>query len=132
MYVFKSLYGIAPVYLQDLLTVYKPTRSLRSENSMRIQTPRVKTKLYGVRRFDMAASTLWNNLPGELRVLDSVDIFKSKLKTHLFGLAFYELFISFWFYRCFSDILAYSIFFQIPSFCNVILKAHFHILISTA
>jgi len=23
----------------------------------------------------MAASTLWNNLPGDLRVLDSVDIF---------------------------------------------------------
>ena len=27
MYVFKSLHGIAPVYLQYLLTVYKPTRS---------------------------------------------------------------------------------------------------------
>lgn len=90
VYVFKSLHGIAPVYLQDLLTVYKPTRSLRSENSMRIQTPRVKTKLYGVRRFDKAASTLWNNLPGDLRVLDSVDIIKSKLKTHLFGLAYHD------------------------------------------
>jgi hypothetical protein len=31
----------------------------------------------------MAASTLWNNLPGDLRVLDSVDIFKSIMKTHL-------------------------------------------------
>jgi hypothetical protein len=47
-------------------------------------------------------------------------------------MAFYELSISFWFYRCFSDILAYGIVFQIPSFCNVILKAHFQILISTA
>ena len=90
VYVFKSLHGIALVYLQDLLTVYKPTRSLRSENSTRIQTPRVKTKSYGVRRFDMAASTLWNNLPGDLRVLDSLDIFKSKLKTHLFGLAYHD------------------------------------------
>lgn len=58
VYIFKSLHGIALVYLQDLLTVYKPTRSLRSENSTRIQTTRVKTKSYGVRRFDMAASTL--------------------------------------------------------------------------
>ena len=90
MYVFKSLHGIAPVYLQDLLTVYKPTISLRSENSMRIQTPQVKTKSYGIRRFDMAASTLWNNLPGDLRVLDSVDILKSKPKTHLFGLAYHD------------------------------------------
>ena len=73
VYVFKSLHGIAPVYLQDLLTVCKPIRSLRSENSMKIQTPRVKTKLYDVRRLDMAASTLWNNLPGDLRVLDSVE-----------------------------------------------------------
>ena len=38
----------------------------------------------------MAASTLWNNLPGDLRVLDSVDIFKSKLKTHLFGLVYHD------------------------------------------
>lgn len=38
VYVFKSLHGIAPVYLQTLLTVYKPTRSLRSDNSTRIQT----------------------------------------------------------------------------------------------
>ena len=89
MYVFKSLHGIAPVYLQYRLTVYKLTRSLRSENSMRIQTPRVKTKSYGVRRFDMAASTLWNILPGDLRVLGSADILKSKLKTHLFGLAYH-------------------------------------------
>jgi hypothetical protein len=73
VYVLKSLHGIAPVYLQNLLTVYKPTRSLRPENSMRIQITRVKTKSYGIRRFDMAASTLWNNLPGDLRVLDSVD-----------------------------------------------------------
>jgi hypothetical protein len=75
VYVFKSLHGIASVYLQHILTLYKPTRSVESENSMRIQTPRVKTKSHGVRRFDMAASTLWNNLPGDLRVLDSVDIF---------------------------------------------------------
>jgi hypothetical protein len=83
VYVLKSLHGIAPVYLQNLLTVYKPTRSLRPEHSMRIQITRVKTKSYGIRRFDMAASTLWNNLPGDLRVLDSVDIFKSIMKTHL-------------------------------------------------
>jgi hypothetical protein len=83
VYVLKSLHGIAPVYLQNLLTVYKPTRSLRPANSMRIQITRVKTKSYGIRRFDMAASTLWNNLPGDLRVLDSVDIFKSIMKTHL-------------------------------------------------
>jgi hypothetical protein len=63
VYVLKSLHGIAPVYLQNLLTVYKPTRSLRPENSMRIQITRVKTKSYGIRRFDMAASTLWNNFP---------------------------------------------------------------------
>jgi hypothetical protein len=37
----------------------------------------------------MAASTLWNILPGDLRVLGSADIFKSKLKTHLFGLAYH-------------------------------------------
>jgi hypothetical protein len=62
MYVFKSLHGSAPIYLQELVSVYQPTRSLRSENSALIKPPRIRTKTYGEWRFDKAAATLWNIL----------------------------------------------------------------------
>lgn len=90
-YVYKIIQGTAPIYLQELLTLYKPTRSLRSQNSVTLQTPRVKTKSYGNRRFDMAAANLWNNLPADLRAVDSVEVFKSRLKTYLFRIAFSDL-----------------------------------------
>ena len=32
-----------------------------------IQQPRVRTKIYGDKRFDKTASTFWNNRPGETR-----------------------------------------------------------------
>ena len=44
MYVFKSLHGSAPVYLQELVSVYQPTRSLRSENCALIKPPRIRTR----------------------------------------------------------------------------------------
>ena len=88
VYFSKALDGTAPIYLQELLTLYIPTRSLRSENTNRLQVPKVRTKSYGHQRFDMAAAILWNDLPSDLRLLDTIDFFKSKLKTHLFKLAY--------------------------------------------
>jgi hypothetical protein len=45
-------------------------------------------KLYGERRFDVAAVTLWNSLPASLRNEQSLEAFKKELKTHLFKIAF--------------------------------------------
>ncbi|CAC5422802.1 unnamed protein product [Mytilus coruscus] len=39
LYVYKAQHGKAPSYLQDLITPYKPSRSLRSENSMLLHPP---------------------------------------------------------------------------------------------
>jgi hypothetical protein len=58
LYVLKALNGLAPVYLKDLVTVYEPARKLLSENGMIVVQPKVRTKTYGERRFDKAASTL--------------------------------------------------------------------------
>ena len=88
LYTFKILTGRAPAYLQDLLTLYIPSRRLRSENSMLLSQPRVRTKTFGDRRFDKAASTLWNSLPSNIRHEQSVEIFKKQLKTYLFRLAY--------------------------------------------
>ena len=89
LYVFKSLIQKAPIYLQELIQVHKPSRSLRPGTRSLLTTPSVRTKTYEERRFDRAAAFIWNALPNEMRdTTQSGDVFKKKLKTHLFRQTF--------------------------------------------
>ena len=85
---YKIVNGYSPSYLSDLLKSYTPTRTLRSQNTGLLSVPRVKKKSAGERAFSYRAPFLWNNLPIDIRQSDSVEVFKSKLKTHLFALTF--------------------------------------------
>jgi len=40
------------------------------------------------RAFRVAAPTIWNNLPDFVRLADSFNVFKHRLKYQLFGMAF--------------------------------------------
>ena len=88
IYVFKALHGLAPVYLTELVKPYVPSRSLHSQSASLLHVPTTRTKTYGNRRFDKTASTLWNNIPLQLKTVDSLSAFKSCLKTYLFKPAF--------------------------------------------
>lgn len=81
---YKSYNGLSPTYLSDLLQHYVPARTLRSSNQSLLQIPKISSKAYGQRSFSFAASSLWNNLPHQIRKADNVNIFKTMLKTHLF------------------------------------------------
>jgi hypothetical protein len=88
MYLSKVLHGKAPRYLEEHITIYQPTRALRSENQSLIKPPSdARTRTYGDRRVDTPDATLWNNLSNSPRSIQSVDSFKKDLKTHLFRLA---------------------------------------------
>ena len=77
--------GSSPTYISELLTVYTPTRQLRSSSDSRtLVIPHTKTKTYGQRTFTYCASTQWNSLPAHIRHSQSVHSFKRALKTHLF------------------------------------------------
>lgn len=58
LFVFKSLNGLAPAYLFELLQVYTPTRSLRSADLLLLSVPKTKLKLRGDRAFAVVASKL--------------------------------------------------------------------------
>lgn len=88
MHVFKALHDEAPVYIQDLISRYKPVRSLRSADSNLLATSRARTKTYGQRSFKQAAPELWNSLPSHMRNIENTSTFKRALKTHLFKLAY--------------------------------------------
>ncbi len=85
---YKALNGLAPQYLSELLSHYSPPRPLRSQNSGRLIIPRISKSTAGGRSFSFLAPKLWNNLPNTVREADTLCQFKSRLKTHLFNLAY--------------------------------------------
>jgi len=87
--VYKSFNGLGPQYIADMLTEYKPNRSLRSLGSYQLEIPRVHSK-HGESAFSYYASRSWNQLPEEIRCAPTVVTFKSRLKTLLFRCAFTE------------------------------------------
>uniref|UniRef100_A0A8C6LWZ0 Reverse transcriptase domain-containing protein n=1 Tax=Nothobranchius furzeri TaxID=105023 RepID=A0A8C6LWZ0_NOTFU len=87
-FVFKVLNDLAPPYLSDLLTPYVPTRTLRSADLLLLCTPQMRFKSRGERAFVHAAPKLWNSLPIGVRQAPSLAVFKSRLKTHFYALAF--------------------------------------------
>ncbi len=87
--VYKSLNGLGPKYIADMLTEYKPNRPLRSVGSSQLEIPRVHTK-HGESAFRYFDSRSWNQLPEEIRYAKILATFKSRLKTHLFSCAFVE------------------------------------------
>ena len=87
--VYKSLNGLAPEYINDLLKPYIPTRTLRSSKLGLLRVPQAASRTcsaYGDRAFSIAAPREWNKLPESIRKAQCVEAFKNKLKTYLFNL----------------------------------------------
>ena len=83
---YKTLNGLAPSYLSSLISKYIPSRPLRSQNSGKLTVTTYNKRSVGGRAFTHRAPFLWNALPQGVRDSNSIDIFKSRLKTHLFTL----------------------------------------------
>ena len=72
------------IYAIYLLTFKSPLYYLRSSGSILLSMPAVRSKTLGDRAFMVAAPTLWNSLPKELRAITNVNSFKAHIKTYLF------------------------------------------------
>ena len=81
--VHKITHGKAPAYLNNVVQPYIPKRILRSSQQALLSPMRARTN-WGNRAFEMAAPTIWNNLPFNIRMNSTIDKFKKDLKTHLF------------------------------------------------
>ncbi len=87
---FNAIRGLTAGYLSDLIGVKCPTRPLRFNESLTLESANIQyTNNFGDRAFSAAAPKLWNNLPSALRDEQSLDNFKLGLKTYLFNIAFY-------------------------------------------
>ena len=86
---FKILNFLALSYLSSLISLRLPSKyNLRnSSDELLLSYPRFKSKAtlhVGDRSFTCAAPKLWNALTFDIRSASTVNIFKAKLKTHLF------------------------------------------------
>ena len=75
-YVYKCIHDLAPRYLSDLITI-------KRSHNLSLAIPRCRTQV-GDRAFKCAGPRLWNALPVEIRMKDTLDKFKAILKHHLF------------------------------------------------
>ncbi len=80
---YKALHGKAPKYISDMLS-YEDRRTSRSSQLSLLVVPRTKCVTFGDRAFSVYAPREWNKLPLSIRTLDSIEKFKTALKTHLF------------------------------------------------
>ena len=82
---FKCLNNSAPGYLCDLLEKHQPGRSLRSaKDTTKLKMPPVNLQQYGGRAFLHYGPKIWNRIPPMIRESETLDLFKGRLKTHLF------------------------------------------------
>ena len=96
---YKALHGKALSYISQLLSLYTPTRPLRSENKNLLRVPRCRLEGFGRCCFVYAAPSLWNPLPTPVKHASSIDTFKSSLKTYLFNVAYPSIH---WLINCMS------------------------------
>ncbi|KAF7658228.1 hypothetical protein LDENG_00016030 [Lucifuga dentata] len=67
---------------------YSTGRTLRSSDQELLTIPRTKLKTKGDCAFAVVAPRLWNSLPNNIRLAETVDSFKRLLKTFLYRQAF--------------------------------------------
>ena len=84
---FKALHNKGPVYLKELLALHQPPRNLRSATDpLMLHIPQSRLKNYGDKAFSIIAAIEWNKLELDTRSCETVNQFKTSLKTHLFKL----------------------------------------------
>ena len=82
--IFKCLNGLAPTYLSNLISVYKPTRNLRSSKAFLLTPVTSNFVRLGDRAFTIYAPKLWRTIPTYIKDSKSLTTFKTKLKTYFF------------------------------------------------
>ena len=87
---YRALHGQSPSYLPTLLRNKMCTSyGLRSDDNVYLlQTQRTPLVCGGDRAFSAAAPKEWNKLPYNVQSSKDLNIFKTKLKTHLFTICY--------------------------------------------
>ena len=81
---YKILNGQSSSYLEPIIQGYHPLRTLRSSTRSLFRIPSIKSNSYGGRAFTETAPKLWNSIAEYIKRAETVETFKTRLKTFLF------------------------------------------------
>ena len=91
-FAFRFFDGTLPPYVSLCLSVYTPSRTLRSSSDEKtLSRAKWKLKGFGHRSFSVHVPLVWNSLPPHIRHSNPLLQFKTSLKTFLFTSAFSKL-----------------------------------------
>ena len=85
---FNAVHGFAPHYISELVSPYKPTRSLRSSTQQLLQVPQQRTKNLVRKDFCLQCPNPLELAPACLRSQTNLELFKKLLKTHVYKKCF--------------------------------------------
>ena len=90
LHIFKCLHDQNPSYLKEAMVLYTPGHAgLRSnDDTTKLVESRHAPLVIGNRSFFKAGPRLWNSIPAVIRSVQSMEIFKKQLKTHLFAASY--------------------------------------------
>ena len=71
---FKCMNGLAPKYLSDKFIRRSDVHSRNTRNKSKLNTPMCKSAT-GQRSFVYRATTIWNNLPDDMRNIQDLNVF---------------------------------------------------------
>ena len=77
----KALHDRAPKYISELISERDLDRDLRSGNTRVLNVPKANLKSMGERAYSIIAPKTWNQLPKQVRLNDSIQSFKTELKS---------------------------------------------------
>ena len=86
--VYKCQNNLAPWYVSDLLQPRPSNRLLRSLQSDNIYAAYFRNSQCQLSSFSSAGPRAWNALPASIKTAQSLDTFKTLLKTYLFNISY--------------------------------------------
>ena len=94
---YKCINNITLAYLSEMVISQLPhTRSLRSTNRGLLYTTKSRTEFVHSGSFKSMGPCIWNTLPANIKNSNNIDIFKTRLKTHLFRISYQWTRLSFY------------------------------------
>ena len=76
---FETLNNLNPCYMKGIFQVQQSTYSTRRPYNIKV--PRVNQTTFGTRSIPYKGAKIWNHLPNSLKSAETLEIFKSLIKT---------------------------------------------------
>jgi len=93
---YRSIHSTSPSYLQSCfsrVTDMTSRRRLRFSASHRLVVPPVRLSTVGKRAFQVAFANMWNDLPFHITSVQSLVVFRQRLKAFLFSRSYPDILI---------------------------------------